>query len=586
MCGISGIWKLEETGFNFLPLIKELMKHSESRGTDATGVAYLAKKEGVERTLFYHKLAIPPGQYAKEFADKIIPKDFKAIIIHNRHATQGDPKINKNNHPFVANQPVPFAFIHNGMIYSKYLGPREKPAETDSVEVFCEVWDEIEKAPQPENRMPAIRAAMEKHDGSMTNALLFPEAIVLARHSNPCHLAYIPHLKCIVFASTDTMLEKALGCVLEPTYTIFNPFNITEMKNDTILQIDDRGVSLGGELEVGKLRTASPEERRWFDYGSCEPTIVSPGSGRVKYGWEGGEKFEEAPSASRAITFLTPDEMKNEVPRTVLKSGDLVKDLEGWKQKYLVVYSVVPEGVWGMFGETEAEAVSAFMEEKQFKPSTKGGNLKWTKSDRFNILKRGITKKGLPETRIKQSPPETGQSPSKNRFVQGDVVELETSDPERVMYITQVLGEGYRGAVGRAPGEAAQSKTFRTVSLTQIKRFIHSDYRTFGIQRPPGGVSHGVAQVGLRVGDIVKMKSGNYIAVTKIDGGTRIEGYRGATEGGARNACNKEESSKFVFALVENIDRVIGSVPKEESEADPKLEEDWERSLNGEEAEN
>jgi predicted glutamine amidotransferase len=510
MCGIAGIWKLEETGYDFLPLIKELMKNSETRGTDATGVAYLAKREGTERTLFYHKMPIPPKQYAKEFADKIIPKDFKAIIIHNRHATQGDPKFNKNNHPFVANAPVTFAFIHNGIIHTKYAGPREKPAETDSVEVFLEIWDEIEKAPQPENRMPAIRAAMEKHDGSMTNAILFPEAIVIAKHSNPCYLAYIPHLKCIVFASTDTMLEKSLGCVLDLVNTIFAPFNITEMKNDTILQIDDRGITLGGELEVGKLRTSTPGETQWFSYGACEPAAAQLGPGRIKFGWGGGEQFEEQPpitgTVTRALPPVTPEEAKNEVPRVAIKSGDLVRDLEGWKLKYLVVYSVVPDGIWGIFGETQAEALKDFNEEKQFKPSTKGGNLKWTKSDRFNILQRGITRKGLPETRIKQS--------------------------------------------------------------------------------PPGGVSRGVAQVGLRVGDIVKMKSGNYIVVTKIDGGTRIEGYRGATEGGARNACNKEESSKFVFALVENIDRVIGSVPKEESESDQKLEEDWERSLNGEEAEN
>jgi glucosamine--fructose-6-phosphate aminotransferase (isomerizing) len=270
MCGIFGIWKLAETGYDFLPLIKKLMEESKVRGTDATGVAFLAHKEGVERSLFFHKLPMKPQEYAKEVAEKIIPKDFKAIIVHTRHATQGDPKVNNNNHPFVAGG-IPFAFIHNGIISSKYTGRREKPAETDSVELFCEIWDEIEKAPGPENRIAAVKAGMEKHEGSATIAVLFSECIVLGKHSNPCWLAYVPEKKCIIFASTDTMLEHALDCILEPFYGIFRPYNITEMKNDTILKIDDTGVVLGGELNTRLRLTHGARAARSITIHAARP---------------------------------------------------------------------------------------------------------------------------------------------------------------------------------------------------------------------------------------------------------------------------------------------------------------------------
>ena len=430
MCGIAGIWKLEEKGFDFLPIIKKLMELSEERGMDATGVAFLAKKEGTERTLFHHKLPIPPRQYAKDYADTIIPKGFKAIILHNRHATQGDPKINNNNHPFIANQPVPFAFIHNGMIHSKYKGTRTSPAETDSVEVFLEIWDEIEKAPQPENRMMATKAAMEKHEGSMTIAMLFPESIIIARHSNPCHLAYIPALKCIVFASTERMLEKSLGCVLELSYTIFRPYNMTEMKNDTLLRIDDNGITLGGEVEVGKIRTETTGERQWFSYGSpCEPTTAPDGK-KVILEWKGGKGFEER---ERPPPVLTAEQKEKYVVRGMLKAGDLVEDLEGWKLKYLVVYSVVHDGVWGLFGETAEEAKKAYMEEREWKSSTKGGNIKWTKSGRFIVIERGLTRKGVPETPIKQSPPKGKPEVISEYIPQATDKKLE-ADWERYLY--------------------------------------------------------------------------------------------------------------------------------------------------------
>ena len=414
MCGIFGIWKLAETGYDFLPLIKKLMDESKVRGTDATGVAFLAHKEGVERSLFFHKLPLKPQEYAKTVAEKVIPKDFKAIIVHNRHATQGDPKVNNNNHPFVAGG-IPFAFIHNGIITSKYTGQREKPAETDSVELFCEIWDEVEKAPGSENRIAAVKAGMEKHEGSATIAVLFSECIVLGKHSNPCWLAYVPDKKCILFASTDTMLEHALDCILEPFYGIFRPYNITEMKNDTVLKIDDTGVVLGGELEY-KIKTYTWSESRPFDYDTCAPPVAGAVVGQKSlWDWQKGdwrrgpdrpsrdEEEEGGESSSGPGTVITSPTVEprklaeGEVvaTRADLKPGDLVEDLLGWNLKFLVVYEVVEDAVWGIFGKDKQDAQAEFFREWTFKTTDKGGHLRYSKSDQFVIWKRGLTNKRL-----------------------------------------------------------------------------------------------------------------------------------------------------------------------------------------------
>jgi hypothetical protein len=187
-------------------------------------------------------------------------------------------------------------------------------------------------------------------------------------------------------------------------------------------------------MDIGKFKTQTASEQRWMDYGTCEPPTEAP-KGKVIFSWEPGKvSFEKPETTVRPPPVLTAEEAEKAVGRAMLKSGDLVRDLEGWNLKYLVVYSVVHDGIWGIFGATPGEAKKAFMAEKDWKPSTKGGNIKWTKSDHFLILERGLTRKGVPETPIKQSPPESKPDVKKG-LGRGTVVETESYMPFRFAVI-------------------------------------------------------------------------------------------------------------------------------------------------------
>jgi hypothetical protein len=55
-----------------------------------------------------------------------------------------------------------------------------------------------------------------------------------------------------------------------------------------------------------------------------------------------------------------------------------------------VVYEVQEDAIWGIFGKTAGEAKRNFEKETEFETSEKKGNLKWTKSDQFVIVERGL----------------------------------------------------------------------------------------------------------------------------------------------------------------------------------------------------
>jgi hypothetical protein len=60
-----------------------------------------------------------------------------------------------------------------------------------------------------------------------------------------------------------------------------------------------------------------------------------------------------------------------------------------------VVYEVVEDAVWGIFGKNKHDAQYEFFKEWAFKTTDKGGHLRYTKSDQFIIIKRGLVNKRL-----------------------------------------------------------------------------------------------------------------------------------------------------------------------------------------------
>jgi len=234
VCGIFGIFRLGTPGSEELrPLIKNFLQETASRGTDASGLAWLTS-DGKLRHL---KAPVKPDIFARDAVDKHVPKDFKAVIGHTRHATQGDPKKNENNHPLPSLPEFKFATVHNGIVWSKYEGQRQPRAEVDSHIIVLNIEDEM-AAGKP--FVEAVKAAYAKMAGSMTTATLEGNGnLVIAKHSNPVVLGYLPQWNVLVFASTEDILRKSLGCFLEKLFGVFQPYYEWEPKDDTLIHIAD-----------------------------------------------------------------------------------------------------------------------------------------------------------------------------------------------------------------------------------------------------------------------------------------------------------------------------------------------------------
>lgn len=86
-------------------LTQALANATEERGTDASGIAYVADSR---MTIFKR----PKPAHRIHFN---APDGTRAIIGHTRMTTQGNEKFNQNNHPFHGIADKEFALAHNGI---------------------------------------------------------------------------------------------------------------------------------------------------------------------------------------------------------------------------------------------------------------------------------------------------------------------------------------------------------------------------------------------------------------------------------------------------------------------------------------
>lgn len=108
MCGIA-FWSLAESGTEVpdaSKLVAALLAQIESRGRDSAGVAWHES----DRSVWTQKAPVTGRHLA---ADLAVPYNAPQGIIHTRFATQGDPKVNDNNHPIIRPGIV---LVHNGHV--------------------------------------------------------------------------------------------------------------------------------------------------------------------------------------------------------------------------------------------------------------------------------------------------------------------------------------------------------------------------------------------------------------------------------------------------------------------------------------
>lgn len=228
------------------------MKASQSRGNDATGIAYIDQKEG----LVVVKEGIDADGFVKSPEFLKATENLPPIVIgHTRAATGGataSEHDNKNNHPFYSMESG-IAVVHNGIVDDKMWrktvgadGGIKRPfvSGTDS-EVFLRMVETLLE----DNKDVSMETAIydSAYNISGTFALVFikkdePNRLWFAAHTNPVCLAYNQKENYIVFASTEKIIEEAMS-----EYKFFLDFFIVEqiprliinqLKDDYILTLD------------------------------------------------------------------------------------------------------------------------------------------------------------------------------------------------------------------------------------------------------------------------------------------------------------------------------------------------------------
>ena len=230
MCAVFGLLDFEGklTPSERLMIFKALGKAAESRGTDATGVAYVQNG-----SIQIQKAPRP----ARKIKWRISP-DARYLMGHTRMATQGSEKKNYNNHPFFGKAgQLPFALAHNGVLFNDFELQKARRLPKTHIETDSYVAVQlIEQSGQLTSK--SLKQMAEALDGSFTITVLDANNnLYLIKGNNPLALYLFPNLGIYLYASTKEISDNALDKLKlsqEPKAEI-------SIHQGDILRIDSRG---------------------------------------------------------------------------------------------------------------------------------------------------------------------------------------------------------------------------------------------------------------------------------------------------------------------------------------------------------
>lgn len=247
-------------------LTQALANAAEERGTDAAGISYVKDGKIViyKRPKPAHKLHFNP------------PEGTRAVMGHTRLATQGDVKLNHNNHPFPGTAvDTSFAFAHNGVLWNDRELRKEKlipdtHIETDSY-AACQL---IEK--QGKLDFDSLKYMAETVEGNFTFTVLDDRnSLYIIKGSNPMCLIRFPVLGLYVYASTESIMNNALHKV---GLHKFASERIATEEGD-ILCIDRYGNITRSEFQPAPKYLRYSGFGGWYDnydyYGAYEQTLLN-----------------------------------------------------------------------------------------------------------------------------------------------------------------------------------------------------------------------------------------------------------------------------------------------------------------------
>lgn len=202
MCGIYG-WIGDTTQRSkVFELFENLGIESESRGKHATG--YYSLNGSVTSA----KAPLPASDFFKIKAYKdLYSKSTPHVLIgHNRWATHGNPKDNRNNHPFTTNR---WGFIHNGNVANTI--DISTYSDCDSEKIFRFFTKDYYNSHSALNSIEKVLKTFDRGDMACALADAKTDSLYLFRNDGrPLVKTFLEDLNIIVFASTKEILERAL----------------------------------------------------------------------------------------------------------------------------------------------------------------------------------------------------------------------------------------------------------------------------------------------------------------------------------------------------------------------------------------
>jgi len=261
MCGLAGIVieekkRTESEMSEIQNLTGELLSAAQVRGAHASGMA-IVDRDGA---YLIHKrpMAAKVMVRTKEFNEAVdlIDKSTGAVICHTRYATQGSPKVNRNNHPIRTGTVIG---THNGWVsnddelFAKY--DLKRFAEVDSEVLFRM----IEKSETPETFFDDMLKNVSGKVSMVWADVEKPEYVYIFKGNNPLEMVYIRRLGIIAYASTWEILIDALKWS-----GIGNGFERMEMKRWSVTRINTKTFKMKKTNDV-KIRIPKPVS---YHYGS------------------------------------------------------------------------------------------------------------------------------------------------------------------------------------------------------------------------------------------------------------------------------------------------------------------------------
>ena len=217
-------------------LTQALANAAEERGTDASGIAYVNNG----KVTIYKR---PKPAHKVHFN---APDGVKTIMGHTRMTTQDNEKFNQNNHPFPGHADRDFAFAHNGVLYNDKMLRKEKNLPDTHIETDSYVAVQLIEQHGILD-FDSLKSMAETVSGSFCFTVLDEyNSLYIVKGSNPMCLLHFEELGLYVYASTESIMKKALG------KTGFHkiPCEKIQVTEGDILRIDANGNIVRSQFEV------------------------------------------------------------------------------------------------------------------------------------------------------------------------------------------------------------------------------------------------------------------------------------------------------------------------------------------------